>query len=52
MKQGQDPNSQWKIVLPASMLDETDKWFHMVMGHPNEKRLQMMLQECYYHPKL
>jgi hypothetical protein len=52
MKQGQDPNSQWKIALPASMLDETVKWFHLVMGHPGEKRLRMMLQERYYHPKL
>ena len=34
------------------MLDETVKWFHTVMGHPGEKRLQMMLQEWYYHPKL
>ena len=37
VKQGQDPNSQWKIALPASMLDETVKWFHTVMGHPGER---------------
>ena len=52
VKHGQDPNSQWKIALPASMLDETVKWFHTVMGHPSEKRLRMTLQEWYYHPKL
>ena len=52
VKQGQDPNSQWKIVLPASMLDKTVKWFHTVMGHPGEKRLLLTLQERYYHPKL
>jgi len=51
VKQGQDPNTQWKIVLPASMLDETVKWFHTVMGHP-EKRSRMTLQERYYNPKL
>ena len=34
------------------MLDETVKWFHTVMGHPGEKRLQMTLQERYYHPKM
>ena len=45
VKQGQDPNSQWKIVLPASMLDETVKWFHTVIGHPGEKRLRMTLQD-------
>ena len=52
VKEGQDPNSQWKIALPASMLDKTVKWFHTVMGHPSEKRLWIMLQEWYYHPKL
>ncbi len=26
VKQGQDPNSQWKILSPASMLDKTVKW--------------------------
>ena len=26
------------------MLDKTVKWFHMVMEHPHEKELQMMLQ--------
>ena len=52
VKQGQDPNSQWKIALPASMLDKTVKWFHTVMGHPGEKSLRMTLQEWYYHPKL
>jgi hypothetical protein len=52
VKQGQDPNSQWKIAFPASMLDKTVKWFHMVMRHPGEKRLRMTLQERYYHPKL
>ena len=52
VKQGQDPNSQWKIALPASMHDETVKWFHTVMGHPSEKRLRMTLQERYYYLKL
>ncbi|KAL7480955.1 hypothetical protein ACHAW6_006629 [Cyclotella cf. meneghiniana] len=27
VKQGQDPNSQWKIALPASMLDEKSNGF-------------------------
>ncbi len=29
----------WKIVLPESMIVDTVKWFHQVMGHPVEKRL-------------
>jgi hypothetical protein len=28
-----------KIALPESMVVDTVKWFHQVMGHPDEKRL-------------
>ncbi len=41
-----------KIVLPKSMVVDTVKWFHQVMGHPGEKRLQEMFYQPYYHPKL
>ncbi len=35
-----DPTQpNWKIVLPESMVVDTVKWFHQVMGHPGEKRL-------------
>ncbi len=27
----------WKIALPESMVVDTVKWFHQVMGHPGEK---------------
>jgi hypothetical protein len=42
----------WKVALPESMVVDTVKWFHQVMGHPGEKRLQDMLNQCYHHPKL
>ncbi len=29
----------WKIALTESMIVDTVKWFHQVMGHPDEKRL-------------
>ncbi len=41
-----------KITLPESMVVDTVKWFHQVMGHPGEKRLQETLNQCYYHPRL
>jgi hypothetical protein len=48
-----DPTQpNWKIALPKSMLVDTVKWFHQVMGQPGEKRLQETLSQCYYHPKL
>jgi hypothetical protein len=35
-----DPTQpNWKIALPESMVVDTVKWFHQVMGHPGEKRL-------------
>ena len=34
------------------MVADAVKWFHQVMGHPGEKRLQEMLNQRYYHPRL
>jgi hypothetical protein len=34
------------------MVVDTVKWFHQVMGHPGEKRLQKMLSQHYHHPIL
>jgi hypothetical protein len=48
-----DPTQpNWKIALPESMVVDTVKWFHQVMGHSGEKRLREMLNQCYYHPRL
>jgi hypothetical protein len=48
-----DPTQpNWKIALPESMVVDTVKWFHQVIGHPGEKRLQEMLNQCYHHPRL
>jgi hypothetical protein len=30
----------WKIALPKSMVVDTVKWFHQVMGHADENRLR------------
>ncbi len=48
-----DPTQpNWEIALPESMVVDTVKWFHQVMGHPGEKRLQETLNQRYYHPRL
>ena len=48
-----DPTQpNWKIALPESMVVDTVKWFHQVMGHLGEKRLQETLNQRYYHPWL
>jgi hypothetical protein len=41
-----------KIALPQSMVVDTVKWFHQVMGHSGEKGLRETLNQCYHHPKL
>ncbi len=36
-----DPTQpNWKRALPESMVADTVKWFHQVMGYPSEKRLR------------
>jgi hypothetical protein len=48
-----DPTQpNWKIELPTSMVVDTVKWFHQVMGYPGENRLLETLTQCYYHPRL
>jgi hypothetical protein len=48
-----DPTQpNWKIALPKSMVVDTLKWLHQVMGHPGEKRLRETLNQRYHHSKL
>jgi hypothetical protein len=34
------------------MVVDTVTWFHQVIEHPGEKRLQETLNQCYHHPRL
>ena len=52
VKQGDNPNTKWRIALPESMLEPAVKWFHQVLNHPGEKRLRETMQQRYYHPQL
>jgi hypothetical protein len=48
-----DPTQpNWKIALPESMVVDTIKWFHQVIGHPGEKRLHETLNQHYHPSKL
>ena len=48
-----DPTQDnWKIALPDSMVEDTVKLFHQVMGHPGEKRLTESLRQRYHNPAL
>jgi hypothetical protein len=46
-----DP-TQPNWALPESMVVDTIKWFHQVMGHPGEKGIREMLNQHYHHPRL
>ena len=52
VKEHDDPLRKWKKALPTSMIKPTIKWFHLVTGHPGQKRLYLTLQAKYYHPQL
>ena len=52
VKEHDDPLQKWKIALPTSMVNPTMKWFHMVTGHPGQKRLFLTLNAEYYRDKL
>ena len=52
VKEHDDPLRKWKIALPTSMIKPTMEWFHMVTGHPGQKRLFLTLSAKYHHDKL
>ena len=52
VKDHDDPTTQWKIVIPEQMLEETVAWFHQVMGHPGQDRLRRTLVQRYHHNQL
>ena len=42
----------WKVALPETIVQDVVVWFHKVLGHPGQHRLQDTLNARYYHPKL
>lgn len=52
VKQGDDPNTAWRIALPSSMVQMTIRWFHEILGHCGSKRLRLTLNQRYYHPEM
>ena len=48
-----DPiQDNWKIALPETMVLDTVKWFHQIMGRPGDKRLSESLKQRYLDPSL
>ena len=52
VKPSDDPQKQWKVYLPDSMLKNTVHWFHLALGHPGASRLKASISARYYNPGL
>ena len=52
VRQGDDPNMDWKIVIPENIINQVIKWFHQVLGHPGNNRMRDAIQARYWHPNL
>ena len=44
VKQGDDPNMDWKIALPESIINQVIKCFYQVLGHPGNNRMRDAIQ--------
>ena len=47
-----DPNTQCRIALPKSILEETVMCFRIIMGHSGGNWFREYLQQLYHHHKL
>ena len=52
VKPGDNKTENWKIALPRQLLKPTVKWFHLVAGHPGEKRLEQTIKARHHHPNI
>lgn len=46
------PGAPWKIYLPASLLTDTIRWYHLALGHLGANRLLDTLKMHFYNPRL
>ena len=51
-KNGDEPDTQWRIALLRQLLIPNMQYFHKILGHPGEIRMNLTMQTIYYHPTL
>jgi hypothetical protein len=44
--------NDWKIALPAELIQPTVRWYYQVTGHLGSKRLYEQICQRYYHRDL
>ena len=42
----------WRIVIPASMINNIIWWYHLVLGHPGSQRLYDTINAQFFYPGL
>ena len=47
-----NPNENWKICLPLSLVHDTIVWYHLMLGHCGKERLYDTLNARFHHPGL
>ena len=47
-----DTENQWRVFLPAAMLDNTVQWYHLILGHAGHNRVFQSIRRMFYHPHL
>ena len=52
VKPGENKNENWIIALSRQLLKPIVKWFYLVAGHPEEKRLKQTIKARYHHLNL
>ena len=52
VKEHDNPDTQWRIYLPDSILTPSVAWFHQVLGHPGSTRLYKTVSQRFYNSRL
>ena len=45
-------DDEWRIVIPAAMINNVIRWYHLVLGHPGSQRLYDTINARFFYPGL
>jgi transposase InsO family protein len=45
-------DNEWKIFIPQTMINQTIRWYHLLLGHPGSTRLYDTITARFHHPGL
>jgi Integrase zinc binding domain len=47
-----EPNAPWKIYLPAELITDATRWYHLALGHIGSRRLLDTMRMHFHAPGL